>query len=58
MRINNNTPSLIHNVAAQNMSMMVDEDQDSRFTNELLEQAQAMNIDERDEDEDDLERDV
>jgi hypothetical protein len=40
------------------MSMMVDEDQDSRFTNELLEQAQAMNIDERDEDEDDLERDV
>jgi hypothetical protein len=40
------------------MSMMVDEDQDSRFTNELLEQAQVMNIDERDEDEDDLERDV
>jgi hypothetical protein len=58
LRINNNTPSLIHHVAAQNMSMMVDEDQDSRFTNELLEQAQVMNIDERDEDEDDLERDV
>jgi hypothetical protein len=37
------------------MSMMVDEDQDSRFTNEF-EQAQAMNIEERDED--DLERDV
>ena len=55
LRINNNTPSLIHHVAAQNMSMMVDEDQDSRFTNE---QAQAMNIDERDDDEDDLDRDV
>jgi len=58
LRINNNTPSLIHHVAAQNMSMMVDEDQDSRFTNELLEQPQAMNIQDRDEDEDDLERDV
>ena len=40
------------------MSMMVDEDQDSRFSNEFLEQPQAMNIQDRDEDEDDLERDV
>jgi hypothetical protein len=40
------------------MSMMVDEDQDSQFPNELLEQAQAMNIEERDDDEDDLDRDV
>ena len=40
------------------MSMMVDEDQDSRFTNELLEQAGAMNIQEKDDVEDDLERDV
>ncbi len=47
----NNTPIIINQ--AQNMSLMVDEDYESRLTNEQ-EQAEAMHINDQDDDEDDL----